>query len=129
MFTTSCLRTRKESVTHLWGVVLHVELHLELVLVVAHFGLWAHVRLAGLQRHASVYTRGHKAGSGEGRGKGLSGRRGEDGGDSGKGVKVREPRGDSKAGIEVAELPLLLLDPPVESRLWPFLLAVVARAA
>ena len=129
MFTTSCLRTRKESVAHLWGVVLHVELHLELVLVVAHFGLWAHVRLAGLQRHASVYTCGNKAGCGEGRGKGLSGRRGEDGGDSGKGVKVREPRGDPEAGIEVAELPLLLLDPPVESRLWPFLLAVVARAA
>ena len=47
MFTTGRLRTSLGG-THLRGVILHVELHLELVLVVAHFSLWAHVGLAGL---------------------------------------------------------------------------------
>ena len=129
MFTRGRLRT-SSGWTYLGGVVLHVELHLELVLVVAHFRLWAHVGLPGLQRHvAPVHTGSsrHQTRGGKGRGEGLSGRGGKDGGDPWEGVEVCETRGDSEAGVEVAELPLLLLNPPVESRLWP--LAGVARAA
>ena len=66
-----------------------------------------------------------------GRGKRLSGRGSEDGGQPRKCVKVCEARGDAETGVEVSELSLLLLDPPVESRLWPLVgpSSVVARAA
>ena len=66
-----------------------------------------------------------------GRGKRLSGRGSEDGGEPRKRVKVCEARGDAETGVEVSELSLLLLDPPVESRLWPLVgpSSVLARAA
>ena len=65
-----------------------------------------------------------------GRGKRLSGRGSEDGGEPRKRVKVCEAWGDAETGVEVSELPLLLLDPPVESRLWPLVgSSVVALAA
>ena len=65
-----------------------------------------------------------------GRGKSLSGRGSEDGGEPRKRVEVCEARGDAETGVEVSELSLLLLDPPVESRLWPLVgPSVVARAA
>ena len=65
-----------------------------------------------------------------GRGKRLSGRGSEDGGEPRKRVKVCEARGDAETGVEVSELSLLLLDPPVESRLWPLVgSSVVALAA
>ena len=64
-------------------------------------------------------------------GKRLSGRGSEDGGEPRKCVEVCEAGGDAETGVEVSELPLLLLDPPVESRLWPLVgpSSVVARAA
>ena len=65
-----------------------------------------------------------------GRGKRLSGRGSEDGGQPRKCVEVCEARGDPETGVKVSELPLLLLDPPVESRLWPLVgSSVVALAA
>ena len=65
-----------------------------------------------------------------GRGKSLSGRGSEDGGQPRKRVEVCESGGDAETGVEVSELPLLLLDPPVESRLWPLVgSSVVALAA
>ena len=65
-----------------------------------------------------------------GRGKRLSGRGSEDGGQPRKCVEVCEAGRDPETGVEVSELPLLLLDPPVESRLWPLVgSSVVALAA
>ena len=65
-----------------------------------------------------------------GRGKSLSGRGSEEGGQPRKCVEVCKAGGDAETGVEVSELPLLLLDPPVESRLWPLVgSSVVALAA